>query len=115
VLGETLLSQGLKTLFARPRPEVVPHLVHVSSASFPSGHASSAAAIFLTIAALIAAQTKARAARIYVFAIAGALAFIVAASRIYLCVHYLTDVIGGLSFGAAWAAIVWIAARRFAR
>lgn len=114
VLGETLLSSALKGLFDRPRPDVVPHLVHVSSKSFPSGHASSAAAIFLTIAALIAAQLQARAARIYVFAVAGLLAFLVGASRVYLGVHYPSDIIGGWSLGAAWAAIVWIAARRLA-
>jgi undecaprenyl-diphosphatase len=115
VLGETLLSSGLKSMFDRPRPDIVPHLVHVSSKSFPSGHASSAAAIFLTLAALIAAPLKDRPARLYVFAAAGALAFLVGASRVYLGVHYPTDVIGGWSFGAAWAAIVWIAARRFRR
>lgn len=114
-LGETLLSSVLKDLFDRPRPDVVPHLVHVSSESFPSGHASSAAAIFLTIAALVAARMQTRALRIYVFAAAGLLALLVGASRVYLGVHYPTDIIGGWSLGAAWAAIVWAAARRFAR
>lgn len=115
VLGETLLSSALKDLFDRPRPDVVPHLVHVSSKSFPSGHAASAAAIFLTFAALIAARLKARPARVYVFAAAGALAFLVGASRVYLGVHYPTDIIAGWSLGAGWAAIVWTAARRLAR
>ncbi|MFN3960767.1 MAG: phosphatase PAP2 family protein [Parvularculaceae bacterium] len=115
VLGETVLSSGLKSMFDRPRPEVVPHLVHVSSKSFPSGHASSAAAVFLTLAALVAAHLKERSSRLFAFAAGGALAFLVGASRVYLGVHYPTDVIGGWSFGAAWAAIVWIAARRFQR
>lgn len=115
VLGETLLSHLMKEFFDRPRPDIVPHLVEVSSKSFPSGHASSGAAIYLTIAALVAVQLKEKASRALVFATAGAVAFAIGASRIYLGVHYPTDVIGGWSLGAAWAAIVWIAARRFAR
>lgn len=112
VVGETLLAQNLKALFARPRPDIVPHLVEASSASFPSGHSTSAAAIYLTLAALIARETKERLVRNYVFAVAVAMALIVGASRVFLGVHYPTDVIGGLSFGAAWAAIVLIAARK---
>lgn len=115
VLGETLLANGLKALFDRPRPDIVPHLVHATGKSFPSGHATSAAAVYLTMAALVASDVKNRAARAYVFSVAVILALIVGASRVYLGVHYPTDVIGGLSFGAAWAAIVWIAARRLAR
>jgi undecaprenyl-diphosphatase len=115
VLGETLLSHLLKEFFDRPRPDIVPHLVEVSSKSFPSGHASSGAAIYLTIAALVAAQLREKRSRTLVFAAAGAIAFAIGASRVYLGVHYPTDVIGGWSLGAAWAAIVWIAARRLAR
>lgn len=113
VIGETLLSSGLKDLFDRPRPDFVSHLVHASGNSFPSGHSTSAAAIYLIIAALIARETKQHIVRNYVFFVAVMLAVLVGASRVYLGVHYPTDVIGGLSFGAAWAAIVLIAARRF--
>ncbi|MDZ7627360.1 MAG: phosphatase PAP2 family protein [Parvularculaceae bacterium] len=111
VLGETLLSSGLKSVFDRPRPDLVPHLVHATGPSYPSGHATSASAIYLTLAALIANQTPSSAARSYVFGAASLLALLVGASRVYLGVHYPTDVIGGLALGAAWAAIVWIAAR----
>ncbi|MEK7265958.1 MAG: phosphatase PAP2 family protein [Pseudomonadota bacterium] len=112
VIGETILSSLLKDLFDRPRPHIVPHLIEASSNSFPSGHATSAAAIYLTIAALIARETKERAVRNYVYFSAVTLAILVGASRVYLGVHYPTDVIGGLSIGAFWAAIVLIAARR---
>lgn len=97
-----------------PRPDIVPHLAHATGFSFPSGHSTSAASIYLTLAAMIASQTRAPAVRAYVFTVAVILALIVGASRVFLGVHYPTDVIGGLSFGAAWAAIVWIAARRYA-
>lgn len=113
VIGETLLSDFLKDIFARPRPTLVPHLVDASSKSFPSGHSTSAAAIYFTLAALIARETKERIVRNYVFFVAAVLAALVGTSRVYLGVHYPTDVIGGLSFGSAWAAIVLIAARRF--
>lgn len=115
VIGQTLLANGFKELFGRPRPDIVPLLVHASGNSFPSGHSTSAASIYLTLAAMIASRTKAFAVRAYAFMAAVMLALIVGASRVYLGVHYPTDVIGGLSFGAAWAAIVWIAARRFSR
>ncbi|MFN0024272.1 MAG: phosphatase PAP2 family protein [Parvularculaceae bacterium] len=115
VLGETALSNGLKVLFDRPRPDLAGHLVEVQTHSFPSGHATSAAAIYLTLAGFVAASAKARIVRNFAFAVAVLMAVIVGASRIYLGVHYPTDVIGGLALGTGWAAIVWIAARQFER
>jgi undecaprenyl-diphosphatase len=109
--GQAIVVQILKALFARPRPDVVPHLVDTTSLSFPSGHAASSAAFYLTLAALIALNTKVSRARRYSFLIAVLIAVAVGASRVYLGVHYPSDVIGGLAFGSAWAAFVILAAR----
>lgn len=109
-VGQTLIVNILKDLFGRERPDITPHLVEVSSASFPSGHSASSAAIFLTLAALTARRTNERSARRYIWSVAIVLALMVGASRVYLGVHYPTDVIGGLAFGAGWAALVLFAA-----
>jgi undecaprenyl-diphosphatase len=113
VFGESVIVNVLKGLFGRMRPDVVPHLVEAASGSFPSGHSASAAAIYLTLAALMASRTGERAVRRYLVFVAIMLALLVGASRVYLGVHYPTDVIGGLAFGSAWAAMVWFAARKF--
>jgi undecaprenyl-diphosphatase len=110
-VGQAIVVQILKAMVARPRPDGVPHLVDTTSLSFPSGHAASSAAFYLTLAALIALDTKESGARRYAFLIAVLIAVAVGASRIYLGVHYPSDVIGGLAFGSAWAAIIILAAR----
>lgn len=112
VLGETLIVDVLKDLFNRQRPDVVPHLVEVSSPSFPSGHAASAAAVYLTFGAILVRTASSAAVRRYVIAIAVLLALMIGASRVYLGVHYISDVIGGLSFGAGWAALILLLAHR---
>jgi undecaprenyl-diphosphatase len=108
--GGTVLSNLLKTLFGRPRPELVAHLVEVRTLSFPSGHAMLSAVTFLTIGALLAKVQPGWRLRVYLVAVAITLTLLVGFSRVYLGVHYPTDVIAGWCAGAAWAMICWVVA-----
>jgi undecaprenyl-diphosphatase len=112
VVGGWLLSHGIKIGVARPRPELVPHLVEVHDLSFPSGHAMVSAVTYLTIGLLLAQMQSVRAARYYFVATAIFLTCVIGLSRIYLGVHYPTDVLGGWSAGAAWACQCWLLGRR---
>jgi undecaprenyl-diphosphatase len=103
VAGGTLLSSLLKSGFDRPRPDLVPHAVEVTSASFPSGHAMLATVTYLTLGALLVQVQEQRGVQIYLLAWALLLSLLVGASRIYLGVHWPTDVLAGWCVGAAWA------------
>jgi undecaprenyl-diphosphatase len=113
--GGVALSTALKELFGRPRPRVVPHLVPVASASFPSGHSLLSAVVYLTLGALLARAASDRATRIYFVALAAALSFLIGASRVYVGVHYPTDVLGGWLLGLAWALGCALVARALER
>jgi undecaprenyl-diphosphatase len=106
------IDTRLKLAFARPRPMIVPHLVEVTSASFPSGHAMNSAVACLTLAAVLAARTADRGTRAYIVLVGFVLTFVIGASRVYLGVHYPTDVIGGWLAGAAWVTACWLVAAR---
>lgn len=110
VIGENLITDQLKDLFGRERPDFLPHLVETSSESFPSGHSASAAAVYLTIGLILTSESGKRATRIYALSVAASLAVIVGASRVYLGVHFPSDVLAGWSVGAAWASAVWLGA-----
>ena len=111
VLGGTItgsIAIGLvKTLVARARPELTDHLVQVTSASFPSGHAANSAIVYLTIATLIVQIVEGRATRIYILAVTALLVTLIGVSRLYLGVHWPSDVIAGWSFGTLWALAWW--------
>ena len=109
--GGGLLSVGLKQVFARHRPTIVPHLITVDSLSFPSGHSMAAAVIYLTLGALLARFAVRRRTRIYVIGLSFALTFLIGASRVFLGVHYPSDVLAGWSAGLAWALLCWLVAR----
>lgn len=108
VLGGMLFSEGLKMSFARPRPDLVPHGMQVYSQSFPSGHAMMSATVYLTLGLLLARTESARRAKLFSIAFGVLLTVIVGLSRIYLGVHWPTDVLAGWAGGAAWALMAWL-------
>lgn len=98
-----MLSQLLKSGFDRPRPDLVPHGSLVYTASFPSGHSLMAAVVYMTLAALLARTLDGWVLKAYVMLLATLAALMVGVSRIYLGVHWPTDVLAGWIVGAAWA------------
>ena len=116
IAGGTAVSTLLKTSFARPRPSLVAPLVDVQTLSFPSGHAMLSAVTFLTLGALLARIQPRRRVKLYLMSVAITLTLVVGASRVYLGVHYPTDVLAGWSAGATWAILcclvaVWLQRR----
>ncbi len=99
----------IKHVIVRARPDLIPHLVAASGYSFPSGHSANSAIVYLTLAALASQVTRTRATRMYLFAIAILLSGAVGISRVYLGVHWPSDVLAGWSFGTLWALGWWIA------
>ena len=110
--GGALMGRLLKSLFARERPEVVPHLVEVHSLSFPSGHSMNSAIVYLTLAVMISRSFEDRKPRIFVIGVAALLVMTIGFTRLYLGVHYPTDVLGGWTVGAAWALAMGLIATR---
>ncbi len=109
VIGAMILSQTMKLGFNRPRPDLVPHGARVYTMSFPSGHAMMSAAVYLTLAALLARTQQRSRVRVFIIFIAALLTILVGASRVYLGVHWPTDVLAGWAGGAAWAIFCWTA------
>jgi undecaprenyl-diphosphatase len=106
----------LKNVFLRPRPDVVPHLRDVSgTTSFPSGHAMESAIIYLTLGAMLMQLAERRVTKIYCIGLAVFLTLVVGITRVFLGVHYPTDVVAGWMFGFFWASLCWIVAKRFER
>jgi undecaprenyl-diphosphatase len=112
VLGGLLFSTGLKHVFQRPRPNLVPHGSYVYTTSFPSGHSMLSAATYLTMGALLARVQSRRRLKIYLMVVATMLTLLVGISRVYLGVHWPTDVLAGWTAGGVWALICWMVARK---
>jgi undecaprenyl-diphosphatase len=111
VLGGLAVSTLLKEYFERPRPDLVPHGSIVTDASFPSGHSMMATVVYLTLGALLARVEPELRVKVFVFGFALLLALLVGVSRVYLGVHWPTDVLAGWVLGAAWALLFWLIAR----
>lgn len=109
VIGGTLVSSILKELFSRPRPSLA-HAAEVFTASFPSGHALISTVTYLTLGVLLARVQASARLRVYIIAIAVLLALVIGLSRLYLGVHYPTDVLAGWCLGAAWAGLCLVVA-----
>jgi undecaprenyl-diphosphatase len=108
--GGLVITSLLKDLFQRDRPPAILHAVPAINASFPSGHATLSATVFLTLGALIAHFAERRRVRVYALAAAVILSLTVGCSRVYLGVHWPTDVLAGWCLGSAWALLWWGAA-----
>ncbi|MGQ7791634.1 phosphatase PAP2 family protein [Faunimonas sp. B44] len=110
VVGGTMLSYGLKLFFERSRPDLVPHGAEVYTASFPSGHATLAAVTFLTLGILLTRLQVGRRVKAFFLGMSVLLTLLVGVSRVYLGVHWPTDVLAGWAIGSAWAMFIWLAA-----
>lgn len=109
--GGLLLNTLLKGVFDRPRPDLVARLMEVQTPSFPSGHAMLSAIGFLTLGTLLAAGARRR-HQAYILTTAVLLTLLVGGSRVWLGVHWPTDVLAGWCLGAAWAMGCWLLLRQ---
>jgi undecaprenyl-diphosphatase len=111
VLGGTVLTHFLKDIFPRARPDLVPYAAYFSGASFPSGHSMMSAVTYLTLGALLARSQPRKALKAYFLLLAILLTAIVGVTRVYLGVHWPTDVLAGWIGGAVWALLCWSVTR----
>jgi undecaprenyl-diphosphatase len=109
--GGLLLSLALKDSYNRPRPDIVPHKSAVMTTSFPSGHSMLSTLTYLTLGALLARSYTRKRLKAYLLFLAALLSGLVGVSRVYLGVHWPTDVLAGWTAGATWATLCWLAAR----
>jgi undecaprenyl-diphosphatase len=101
--GSILLNNALKLWFDRPRPAVFEWQTHAASSSFPSGHAMSATVVYGTVAYLLARLQKHLWSRMLTLTAAVVMIALICSTRLYLGVHYPSDVLGGIVVGLAWA------------
>lgn len=110
VVSGFIMTMTLKSAFQRPRPDVVSHQSYVATSSFPSGHSMMSMIVFLTMGALLARISAKRRLKIYAMSVAVFLSLLVGCSRVYVGVHYPTDVLAGWSAGVVWATLACLIA-----
>ena len=112
ICGGSAISFAIKDLVQRPRPDFVAAVAQTQTYSFPSGHAFLSAVTFLTLGALLARVQRQAEVKVYLLAVAITITVLVGISRIYIGVHWPTDVLAGWCAGAAWAILCWLIAER---
>lgn len=115
ILSGTVVSTVMKSGFNRPRPELVPHETRIYTKSFPSGHSAMSSLVYLTLGAVLSRAEKDRKTKVFLIAVPIALSILVSVSRVYMGVHWPTDVVAGWLFGMTWAAASWLVFRYLQR
>ena len=103
----SMLNRVLKLGFARPRPDIVAHGTYVTTESFPSGHSANSAIVYLMLGMMLARVEDSYAAKVFIFSVCVLITAMVGMSRIYLGVHWPTDVLAGWAVGASWVLLCW--------
>ena len=111
VVSGLIVGTILKDIFQRPRPDLVPRVAYFSGASFPSAHSMMSAVTYLTLGALLARSHERKLLKAYFLLLAVLLTIAIGVTRVYLGVHWPTDVLAGWTAGAVWAVLCWLAAR----
>ena len=112
VIVGTAAMNLLKHGYDRPRPELVKHEMLTYNSSFPSGHSMMAAMVYLTIGILLARTQPLKRVRVFIVTISVLITVLVGVSRVYLGVHWPTDVLAGWTLGGAWAVLFWLVAMK---
>ncbi len=113
--GGLLVSLVAKGMFDRPRPALVPHGSLVYTSSFPSGHSMTSTITYLTLAVLLARIESENRVKAFLLMNAALFSILVGASRVYLGVHWPTDVLAGWCMGLIWALLCWLVMRALQR
>jgi undecaprenyl-diphosphatase len=113
--GAALVNTSVKALIDRPRPPMDLRLTEVSTPSFPSGHSTLSAAVYLTLGTLLAQTVKKKRAKAYFIGVALLLTMLVGFSRVFLGVHFPSDVLAGWTSGIIWAILIWLLGRHLQR
>ena len=112
-VGSGLLTSLMKSYFERSRPDILAHLVNVQGYSYPSGHSLTSAAVYFTFAVLLCEWFPKRRQRALIIGFTLLFILVIALSRVYLGVHYVSDVLAGMLVGIGWASLLGVARSYF--